>query len=87
MKAISSSARRLGTLWATVAASALLAVSTPALDVDRYAWEFPVPSGIPEAPTAALRAELMHQVEDVLEAGFLTGWTYVGKTQNEHVRF
>ncbi len=45
------------------------------LDVDRYAWEFPAPaSAIPEAPTAALRAELRHQIDDVLAAGFLTPW-------------
>lgn len=74
VKTISSSAWRLGPFGATGAAVVLLTVSAPALDVDRYAWEFPVPGPIPEAPTAALRAELIHQIEDVLQAGFLTPW-------------
>jgi len=45
-----------------------------ALDVERYAWEFPAVSNIPAQAAASLRAELWAQVEDILAAGFLTPW-------------
>ena len=51
-----------------------LAIQARALDVDRYAWEFPVVSHIAADAIASLRAELWAQVEDILAAGFLTPW-------------
>ncbi len=44
------------------------------LDVDRYAWEFPQARDIPAEPTASLRAELLVQVDDILQSGHLTPW-------------
>ncbi len=59
---------------ALVGALALLAGAAATLDVDRYAWEFPVSRDIPETATAALRTELLTQIDDVLAAGPLTPW-------------
>ena len=44
------------------------------LNVDRYAWEFPAATNIPAAPVASLKAELVTQIEDIVEAGSLTPW-------------
>jgi len=56
------------------AALVLLAGSARALDVDRYAWEFPRVTGIPEVPVASLKAQLVEQIDDILAAGNLTPW-------------
>lgn len=63
---------KLPLLCGSLLAVAPLALAAPDLDVDRYAWEFPVADNIPAAPTAWLRAELLAQMDDVLKAGFLT---------------
>jgi hypothetical protein len=52
----------------------LLCVPGHALDVNRYAWEFPVTSDIPAAQVTALRTQLLEQVDDILAAGNLTPW-------------
>jgi len=52
----------------------MLTASCLALDVERYAWEFPVAEEIPAAPTAWLRTELLAQTDDILAAGFLAPW-------------
>lgn len=45
-----------------------------ALDIDRYAWEFPVTTNIPAAQVAPLRSRLLEQIDDILAAGNLTPW-------------
>ena len=54
--------------------SLLLSASALALDMDRYAWEFPVASDIPEDTVAPLKTQLMEQIDDILAAGNLTPW-------------
>ena len=54
-----------------LAVISLLVSPARALDVERYAWEFPVASDIPETETASMRAELWEQVDDILAAGQL----------------
>jgi len=57
-----------------VAVLAFLGGTAGAVDVDRYAWEFPAATGIPEAKVAALKTQLIEQVDDILAAGHLTPW-------------
>ena len=63
--------RSLLTLFAALP---LLCVTGHALDVDRYAWEFPVTTDIPAAQVTLLRTQLIEQVDDILAAGNLTPW-------------
>ena len=63
--------RSLLTLLATLT---LPCVSGKAVDVNRYAWEFPVATNIPSAQVALLKTQLIEQVDDVLAAGNLTPW-------------
>jgi len=48
--------------------------SAGVLDVERYAWEFPVVTKIPAEPVASLKSELLAQIDDVVAAGSLTPW-------------
>ena len=57
-----------------IAVLAILPGTACALDVDRYAWEFPVVTGIPEVPVASLKTHLLEQIDDILAAGDLTPW-------------
>src|ERR1051326_2627650 len=61
-------------LLPTLAALTLSGLTGKALDIDRYAWEFPVATDIPIAQVASLRARLIEQVNDILAAGYLTPW-------------
>ena len=63
---------RLLRLGAVLLVLTRLAGAAADLNVDRYAWEFPVADNIPTASTAWLRTELLTQIDDVLKAGFLT---------------
>lgn len=56
------------------AALAFLTGSSHALDVDRYAWEFPTTTDIPEHQVSALKTQLIEQIDDILAAGNLTPW-------------
>ena len=49
-------------------------VSLLALDVNRYAWEFPVTTNIVESDTRPLKSQLFDQIDDILAAGSLTPW-------------
>ena len=44
------------------------------VDVHRYAWEFPVATGIPDGPTSSLKTQLDEQIDDIIAAGPLTPW-------------
>src|SRR5262249_45640974 len=46
-------------------------LSGNALDVDRYAWEFPAVTNIPAAQMTSLTAQLIEQVDDIIAAGNL----------------
>ena len=61
-------------LLALFAALSLPCLLGRALDVNRYAWEFPVATNIPSDQVALLKTQLIEQVEDVLAAGNLTPW-------------
>ena len=61
-------------LLAIFGALNLLCVPGNALDVNRYAWEFPVATDIPAAQVTALTSQLLEQVDDLLAAGNLTPW-------------
>jgi len=49
-------------------------VTTRAVNVDRYAWEFPTTTDIPEGQVSALETQLVEQIDDILAAGNLTPW-------------
>jgi len=55
-------------------ALAILPTAARGLDLDRYAWEFPVVTAIPQDRTADLNSQLIAQIEDILAAGNLTPW-------------
>ena len=56
------------------AALILPGVTGNALDVNRYAWEFPVSADVPAAQVTLLQSQLIEQVDDVFAAGNLTPW-------------
>jgi hypothetical protein len=56
------------------AALTLPGVTGNALDVNRYAWEFPVTTDIPATQVTLLQSQLIEQVDDILAAGNLTPW-------------
>lgn len=60
--------------FTAVLALTLFAATLPALDVERYAWEFPISTNIAEAKAAPLKAQLNEQIDDILAAGNLTPW-------------
>ena len=59
------------TLFSWAASLLLLCAPARALDAGRYAWEFPVVTGIPDAQTAPLKEQLVEQIDDILAAGSL----------------
>jgi len=61
-------------LLAFLAGLTLSCVTGIALDVDRYAWDFPLSTNIPAAEVNPLKARLLEQVDDILAAGNLTPW-------------
>jgi hypothetical protein len=56
------------------AALTLLGRTGNALDVNRYAWEFPVTTDVPAAQATLLQNQLIEQIDDILAAGNLTPW-------------
>ncbi len=61
-------------LIGTIVVLTLPGATARALDVDRYAWEFPTVSHVAEAQVASLRLQLVEQIDDILAAGNLTPW-------------
>jgi hypothetical protein len=57
-----------------LAALVLPSGAVHALDVNRYAWEFPVAIDIPAAQVTQLKTQLAEQIDDILAAGSLTPW-------------
>ena len=62
------------TLCTLLTALAILPTAARGLDLDRYAWEFPLVTAIPQDRTADLKSQLTAQIEDILAAGNLTPW-------------
>ena len=60
--------------WTSLATLVILPASARGLDVDRYAWEFPAVTGIPQDAVADLKSQLTAQIDDILAAGNLTPW-------------
>lgn len=57
-----------------IAALAFLAGTAIAVDLDRYAWEFPTVTDIPDRQVSALKTQLFEQIDDIVSAGNLTPW-------------
>jgi hypothetical protein len=60
------------TLWTLLATLVVLPNFARELDLDRYAWEFPVATAIPQDQVADLKSQLTEQIENILAAGSLT---------------
>ena len=58
--------------WTLLATLAILPTSARGFDLDRYAWEFPAVSAIPQDQAADLKSQLTEQIDDILAAGSLT---------------
>jgi hypothetical protein len=52
----------------------ILPASARGFDLDRYAWEFPAVTAIPQEQVADLKSQLTAQIDDILAAGNLTPW-------------
>jgi hypothetical protein len=50
----------------------IASISARALEVDRYAWEFPVATDIAEPQVGDLKNQLVEQIDEVIRAGNLT---------------
>ena len=62
------------TPWTLLATLVILSTSARGFDLDRYAWEFPAVSAIPQDQAADLKSQLTEQIDDILAAGSLTPW-------------
>ncbi len=62
------------TLWTLLTTLVVLPNFARGLDLDRYAWEFPVARAIPQDQVADLESQLTEQIDDILAAGSLTPW-------------
>ena len=60
--------------WTLLATLVILPTSARGFDLDRYAWEFPAVSAIPQDQAADLKSQLTEQIDDILAAGSLTPW-------------
>lgn len=62
------------TPWTLLASLVILPASARGFDLDRYAWEFPSVSPIPQDRVTDLKSQLTAQIDDILAAGNLTPW-------------
>lgn len=60
--------------WTLLATLVILPASARGFDLDRYAWEFPAVTAIPQEQVADLKSQLTAQIDDILSAGNLTPW-------------
>jgi hypothetical protein len=60
--------------WTLLATLVILPASARGFDLDRYAWEFPAVTAIPQEQVADLKSQLTAQIDDILAAGNLTPW-------------
>ena len=61
-------------LFAALLFAVVFGKAAHALDVNRYAWEFPAATAIPKDSVARLKEELLVQIDDIIAAGALAPW-------------